>query len=388
MSPSIFRAIEGLSTGYFMHGMFRSDIHFPVHLNRILASECGRAPHHPVIRVDSFVDFKTQQIKILEFNTADPSAFSWNDWMIAGVEKLPGADLFFRDLELTSNRILPAYLAMVMARYHHFCRDHDCDEADTPMIGLSIKTDSSVFFDFCCLEVLLRSEGCRVVLIDPSELRIENGMVVSHNERIDILIRDTLDDVYCPESGAVLEPAATIMQKGLVCLVNPLSSTFGDQKMVLPVLLRALGSKSWCKLHGVDGENLSRWILETITVDWKSADILIGSRLEWVLKPSFGFGGHGVCLGIESSQSAWQDQIERICTGKTPFVAQKYVSAGVGEIAESGSYPGDPVKLRSVHANYSFWIIDGRFAGAFTRLSEQKIINTHQGGALVPVFYF
>ena len=77
-------------------------------------------------------------------------------------------------------------------------------------------------------------------------------------------------------------------------------------------------------------------------------------------------------------------QPELLAAG-VPYVAQRYLPAGVGELPVRA---GGSSVLRTVNANYSFWIIGGHFAGAFVRMSDKTVINTHQGGALVPVYYF
>ena len=39
------------------------------------------------------------------------------------------------------------------------------------------------------------------------------------------------------------------------------------------------------------------------------------------------------------------------------------------------------------YVNINFWVHDGAFAGAFNRAASGQIVNVHQGGGLMPVFF-
>ena len=39
------------------------------------------------------------------------------------------------------------------------------------------------------------------------------------------------------------------------------------------------------------------------------------------------------------------------------------------------------------YVNINFWVHDGAFAGAFLRAASSEVVNVHQGGGIVPVFF-
>lgn len=388
ISPSIARAVEVIGRGFFYDAQIRNRIPLPGHLRSLHGlqlDETGYAATHPVIRVDTFIDFECQTLKILEFNSADPSAFAWNDWMLAATESLVGAREFIIQHKLHADRIFPRHTEMVLASYAEYCAARGIQKNRDPLIVLLMPPSSSVYFDFCCLERLLRASGHRAILASAEELETVGTRAFCRGLPVDIVIRDTLDDVFDPESGKVIEPAATILLRSLACIVNPLASTIGDQKAVMPVLSQLLRSRGWCLQHGIDSDALAKWIPVTQRLAQDNAEEIAAEKDRWVLKPSCGYGGHGVYPGVDYSQDDWDAIVTARARETVPFVAQHFVTAGTGELPV---WAGGKTDLRKVNANYSFWIINGRFAGAFVRMSDKTVINTHQGGALVPVYYF
>jgi hypothetical protein len=388
ISPTISRAVEAIGQEFFRSGEARDLIPVPDHLARIVHTDlrdAGYQATHPVIRVDTFIDFSRRSIGILEFNTADPSAFAWNDWMLSATESINGVTEFIAAAGLRADRICHRHTEMVLAAYGEYCATRGILKNRSPLIVLLMPATSSVYFDFCCLEKMLRSGGHRAMLATAGDLEVIGTRAFCRGVPVDIIIRDTLDDVFDPLTGQTIEPAATILLRSLACVINPLASTIGDQKAIMPLLKQKLRTGAWGVQNGVDEARLDRWLPETEMLGSYCADRVLREKDGWVLKPSSGYGGHGVYPGVDCDQSTWNHMVEKLLAAAVPYVAQHYLPAGVGELPVRA---GGSSVLRPVNANYSFWIIGGHYAGAFVRMSDRTVINTHQGGALVPVYYF
>ena len=52
-------------------------------------------------------------------------------------------------------------------------------------------------------------------------------------------------------------------------------------------------------------------------------------------------------------------------------------------VVDEGKFLGFQPK----NVNINFWAYDGEFGGAYVRAASGAIINVHQGGGMVPVFY-
>jgi uncharacterized circularly permuted ATP-grasp superfamily protein len=104
------------------------------------------------------------------------------------------------------------------------------------------------------------------------------------------------------------------------------------------------------------------------------------NRERLVLKPASDYGGHGVLLGIELEQGAWEEAIaDHAQSGD--FIVQEYVPVPeeMFPIVEDGH-----VQMRLKRFNINPFGIGGRYAGMITRISDRAVINVSAGGGLLP----
>jgi uncharacterized circularly permuted ATP-grasp superfamily protein len=104
------------------------------------------------------------------------------------------------------------------------------------------------------------------------------------------------------------------------------------------------------------------------------------NRERLVLKPASDYGGHGVALGIETSQEEWEAMIESHAE-LGDFVVQEYVPVPeeMFPTVEDGH-----VQMRLKRFNINPFGIGGRYAGMITRISDRAVINVSAGGGLLP----
>ena len=104
-----------------------------------------------------------------------------------------------------------------------------------------------------------------------------------------------------------------------------------------------------------------------------------------VLKPNDGYGGFGVAVGPTTVEKDWLDLIDQSFNEHISYTVQELVRIPVDQfpLVEDGEFKGFAPK----NVNVNLWSHDGDFAGAFVRAAEGSIINVHQGGGMLPVFF-
>lgn len=370
MAARIHAGIEALSERYFAGDERLIElVQMPRHLAPLVHARHGYSGHHPVIRADCFVDHAAGVAHLLELNAADPSAYAWNDWLLRGLWRLESFGRLARERDLEPDWTVPAHARMVRRAHAEF---HNARQTAKLSVALSIARESTVLFDFLCLERLYRDAGFDPFVVAPADFGAEM-------RRYDVIVRDTLDEVIAPDGTMVPGDLPDIIKYAKACVVNPTSSTFAEQKSVLPLLGADVLKSPVTTARGLRG-SLPRTILVT-----EEAAAALADRARWVLKPAGGYGGYGVTIGAEATDDVWRAAVREALAAADPYVAQERVAAPRAPLLEIAAN-GTPLR-RTLYANVSFWIIDGKLAGAFARLSERSIVNVHQGGALVPVVY-
>ena len=107
------------------------------------------------------------------------------------------------------------------------------------------------------------------------------------------------------------------------------------------------------------------------------------NREQLVLKPNDDYGGHGITIGWNADEVAWDEALsealrngdylaqERVPTARETFPALK--EDGTVEFAEQ-LVDLDPL------------LFNGKVGSAFTRLSFTELANVSSGGGMVPTF--
>ena len=104
-----------------------------------------------------------------------------------------------------------------------------------------------------------------------------------------------------------------------------------------------------------------------------------------VMKPNDDFGGHGVTLGWEADEAAWDATIARALGGQDDaWVVQERIH--VRRELFPRFDPGDGAVIGDMLVDCAPYLFRGKLAGFLTRLSAGGLANVTSGGGQVPSF--
>ncbi len=105
-------------------------------------------------------------------------------------------------------------------------------------------------------------------------------------------------------------------------------------------------------------------------------------RQRFVLKPNDEYGGSGVAVGWEGSDTEWDAALQRALHGD--YVVQERVNVAR---ADFPSVVQGEVVMRELSIDMDPYIIDGEADGFLTRIARTTLLNvTAGGGSTVPTF--
>jgi uncharacterized circularly permuted ATP-grasp superfamily protein len=103
-----------------------------------------------------------------------------------------------------------------------------------------------------------------------------------------------------------------------------------------------------------------------------------------VIKPNDEYGGTGVTLGWESSESQWDAAIARAVAERARgWVAQERIAVRREDFPICDA---SGVVMRDMLVDFAPYIFRGKLAGFLTRLSATGLANVTSGGGQVPAF--
>jgi glutathionylspermidine synthase len=253
-------------------------------------------------------------------------------------------------------------------------------------IGILYPTDQP---EDLSLVALYRSwfekRGCRVVLGSPYNLGLaSNGCVTLIDEPIDLLVRHYKTDWWgereviwsnqeaYPDPDPLERELSLLLaaeRAGRVTVVNPFGAIVAQNKLSLAFIWEHRASFS---------PESRQWIEDYLPETHRLIDLDPASlkREEWVIKSVYGCEGDSVIVGPFVTAEVWNQAIEHLVPRQ--WIAQRYF-----EVASFKQPSGQDDEYPGWRPNHGVFIIAGRAAGIYTRLSPQA---TDYRAITVPIF--
>lgn len=237
------------------------------------------------------------------------------------------------------------------------------DPKPAPTIGMVYPTDLPE--DLSMIELYRRwfeKRGAKVVLGAPQNLsRRPKGNVALFEREIDLVIRHYKTDWWGERESPWRDgepfpdpdPLATELlwlieaeRAGKIAIVNPFGAVLTQNKLSLAFL--------WAHLNKFSPENQAA-IRAYIPQSLRLCDVSDARALrkdEWVLKSDYGCEGDEVIVGKNVSEQVWIEALEK--AKPTRWILQRYFEA----------------ETDGTIANFGIYLVAGRAAGVFTRVSK------------------
>jgi len=385
-------SINKIGDAYFKEGKFRKQIELEGRVADLALIDAGYPGHQIIDRLDVFFHPDTKELKFIEFNCGDPSGMGWNDNMLEMFLDLPAV----KDLSSTYNFnvdwLVKSHERTMMRKYRQYCERKGIKPEEKPNVAFVCWRDSTILGDFLSFVDYYKSRGYNSIFADPRDFDYDGNVASVKGTVIPLLYRDAIDDFIKDEFWDDSQAIIKAYRDNNVCFVNPVSSASGDFKSLLEILTDA----QYTDLFSPEEQEAHRkhipWTrtLTEIKTDHKGdmvdlVEFTSKNKDTLVLKPNDGYGGFGILVGNVSTQQEWDALIDKSFKDGITYTVQEFVKIPLDEfpIVEDDQFKG----FANRNVNINFWSHDGEFAGAFNRAAEGNIINVHQGGGLVPVFF-
>jgi hypothetical protein len=345
-----------------------------------------------VNRYDLFFNLDTKALKFIEFNCGDPSGMGWNDDMLEIFYKLPVILQLSKKYDLTMDRLLDNHHRVLRRKYEQYCLNKGIIPDPKPNIAIVCWRDSTILGDFKSIVRYYKGLGYNAQFADPSDFDYDGKKLSLRGTTIHLLYRDAMEDFvkdnFWPNCQAIIKA----YRDGNVCFVNPVHAATSDFKAILEIMTEPKYEKLFTPEERAAHKKHIPWtrLLRERKTQFhgKAIDLVPYVRKHralFALKPNSGYGGFGAVMGWLADQKTWDETIQKALTTGPSYAVQERVEIPVEEfpVMESGKLKGFEPK----YVNINFWVHDGAFAGSFVRAAASQIVNVHQGGGLVPLFF-
>ena len=339
----------------------------------------------PTARLDSFLT--DDAYSYVELNGESPAGIAYADSATAIFESLPVMQKFAERYNVQGFNGRPMLLNVLLECWDEFCGG----KADRkPVIAIVDLKDLPTQKEFELFRDYFEDQGYDAVICSPHELEVDGGNLYFGSVKIDVVYKRLLVNEYLPiidEAPALLDA----YKAGSICMVNSFRGKLVHKKAIFAVLtneryahlfneaeLTAIAdhvpwTRKFREERTINGSE------EIDLVEWTRAN---SSKL--VLKPNDDYGGHGIYIGWNSSESEWDAAIEAALADGDYLVQQRVSTAKemfpmIFDDLGSWAMTEQLVDLDPL-------LFNGVVGAAFTRLSSSELANVSSGGGMVPTF--
>ncbi len=345
---------------------------------RLLSYDPGYAKVSVSARLDSFLT--DNSYSFVELNGECPAGIAYADVAASIFLELPVMQEFCKTHTVTPMYCRQNMLNALLAIYGEVRGN-----AEKPQIaiidykGLPTQREFELFKEF------FESCGYRTTIADPRDVEVREGKLVHGDFQIDLVYRRVLTTELlekADECQGFIDGYAI----GAAVYVNSFRSKYVHKKMLFGVLTDERHQHYFSE---AERQAISRHIPWTRRVQhcettWHGEQIdllahIREQRHNLVLKPNDDYGGRGIYIGWENSESEWQTAIEKALAGD--YLVQERVTTSKELFPYIG---GDGVELIEQLLDVDPLLFFGKAEGAFTRLSSSSLANVTSGAGMVP----
>jgi uncharacterized circularly permuted ATP-grasp superfamily protein len=351
---------------------------------RLATVDPGFAAASPTSRLDAFFVDGGKGLRFTEYNAETPAGAAYNDALTEVFEAMPVMREFQRHHYL---RPLPArtgVLRSLLGAYEEWS-----GARAKPHIAILDWREVPTYSEFLLFERYFASQGLECRIVDPREVEYRDGVLRSGSFEISLIYKRVLLHELVERCG-IDGPVVRAVRDRAVCMVNPFSCKLMHKKASLAVLSDERNARLF---SAEEAEAIEAHIPWTRVVEdrhtmfgGKEIDLpkfIRANRERLVLKPNDEYGGKGIVLGWEATDTEWEAGLA--AAKEEPYIVQDRITL------PTEAYPsvvGGELKIFDRMLDTAPFVSDGAYMeGCMTRLGTAALLNvTAGGGSNVPTY--
>ena len=331
-------------------------------------------------RLDSFI--LGGKLNFVEYNAETPAGICYADELIKTFESTDIMHEFRREFPCQSMLSTDRLLQSLLDTYE------DWGGTEKPTIAIVDYEGLPTVPEFHLVQKHFQKCGYKCLIADPRRLEYSNGVLSFEGEHIHIVYKRLLINEYldrADECRAYWEA----YKNHAACFVNSFRCKYLHKKAIFAVLTdpKYQEGLSDSQIQAIYTHiPWTRMLKEGYTSDPEGSKIDLAewvraNRNNLVMKPNDDYGGHGIYIGWECSDSKWEEAVSK-CLNLNYLVQTKV------EVAREHypSWSGSKVEMGEYAVDLDPYIFSGRIAGYMTRLSGTSLCNVTSGGGCTATF--
>jgi hypothetical protein len=393
VSPAVYEEIRGVCRGIFRaiekaeerlgEGLW-DRVDLTPEERELAAIDPGYRRSSPTSRLDSFIT--TSAYQFVELNAESPAGIAYNEVLVDIFLELPVMKKFQERYRLRRFRSRDRMLETLLS-----CHREAGGREEKPTIAVVDYEDVPTRTEHHLFREFFESKGYPALVCDPRHLTYEGGVLRHEGRAIHIVYKRLLVNELLDRKDE-LQPLLRAARERAVTVVNPFRCKAIHKKAIFAVLtddeLQSLFTEEertaiaahvpWTRRVRPGRTTRRGQKIDLPEFIRKNRDVL-------VMKPNDEYGGKGVFIGWEMTETAWEEALAQAL--REPYVVQQKVELQREQFPELSAQGGAPhLIFRDLVVDLDPFVFEGEVEGFLTRLSGTSLANVTSGGGQVPAF--
>lgn len=350
----------------------------------LVSIDPGYAQVSPTARLDSFLT--PQAYSFVELNGESPAGIAYADAAYDIFSALPVMKKFSERYDLRALYGRARMLEVLLESYAEFLGRPPQQPPHIAIVdlpGMPTQQEFELFKEY------FEQQGYPSLICTPQELEYTNRRLRCSAFEIDIVYKRLLVNEYLPimtEHPALLNA----YRDGAVCMVNSFRSKLIHKKALFAVLTDQKRSQLFTlpEQRAIDAHVPWTRLVRDERSDHHGEQISLlefvrGNQQRLVLKPNDDYGGHGITIGWNADESAWDVALSEALTDGDYLVQERVPTAreSFPALRDDGTF-----EFAEQLVDLDPLLFNGKVGSAFTRLSSSELANVTSGGGMVPTY--
>jgi hypothetical protein len=329
-------------------------------------------------RLDSFLTDESYQF--VELNAECPAGIAYQDVAAEIFCDLPLMREFARQ-----HKVTPMYCRKRMLDALITIYERVRGQGEKPQIAIVDYKGLPTQREFELFQEFFERAGYSATIADPRDLELRKGKLYHGDFRIDLVYRRVLTTEML-ERIDECQNFVEAYRTSAAVFVNSFRTKYVHKKMLFGVLTDERHQRHFSEAEREAIRKSVPWTrrVEQAKTTYNGRDIDLlefvrTTRDNLVLKPNDDYGGHGIFIGWESDEAAWDRAITEALAGD--YLVQERVTTS-REVFPFVDETG--VHMIEQLLDLDPLLFFGRVRGAFTRLSSSSLANVTSGAGMVP----
>jgi hypothetical protein len=393
VSPAVYEEIRGVCRGIFRaiekaeerlgQGLW-DRVDLTPEERELAAVDPGYRRSSPTSRLDSFIT--TSAYQFVELNAESPAGIAYNEVLVDIFLELPVMKKFQERYRLRRFRSRDRLLETLLN-----CHREAGGREERPTIAVVDYEDVPTRTEHHLFREFFESKGYPALVCDPRHLTYEGGILRHDGRAIHIVYKRLLVNELLDRKDE-LQPLLQAARERAVTVVNPFRCKAIHKKAIFAVLtddeLQSLFTEEERTAIAAHVPWTRRVRAGHTTRHGQTIDLpefIRKNRDGLVMKPNDEYGGKGVFIGWETTESAWEQALAQAL--RESYVVQQKVELQREEFPELAAQGGAPrLTFRDLVVDLDPFVFEGEVEGFLTRLSGTSLANVTSGGGQVPAF--